>query len=155
MEFDDVGAITEQPTFGAEIQLPDLAFERAALAPFARDHEASGWMGFLQARKSRNQQIESLLRLQPANGPDYEMLAAVPERGLGRRTVLVDALECLWVNPVEHDTNALRICTVPTELAPNLTGDRNQPRKTSKDALVQRVVQMTLAERVSRPAVHR
>src|SRR5690606_17063545 len=114
MEQRDVGAMSQQPAPVAEPELCDLRFERGPQTALSCDQQTH--VGPLRSDpcKCLEEQVEALLRLEPAYGADDEIARSNAEVPACFLFTLPIADERAVIDAVEHDPHA-RAWTAPPD----------------------------------------
>src|SRR5438105_1693546 len=149
---DDVVAVAEE-TARVRQHLRGLRGERVAKAAVSSDHDTQRrepWSG----RGARaNEQVEALLRLEPADRTDHDVARIQPERRARAFFARSIAMEGAMVDPVQHDAYLCRRRAATDQLGSNPARYGNRDREPRDNSLVERVVEQPLAPAVAGPSV--
>src|SRR5436190_21922997 len=129
MQVDDVGSVTEQPARVAEAEACGVGRERTAQAAVPHNDQPDTRILSPNRRERFEQDVESLLRLEPADGSDGELVVADAKRLSHLKLTCAVALEGDVIDAVEHRYDVAGSGAVLDQLVPDIARDSNHPRK--------------------------
>src|SRR5262245_36216936 len=145
--------MTEQARGVAEGESLTLSLQPLACAAGAGDEHLELRTPSDQWCKGSQEQVEALLRLQPADGDDCNVVRRERERVTRRETPPRVAPEAAGVDAVEDDRDAILARAVSQQLVAHVTRHCDDLRIPGEQPLVQRIVEPSFASGMARPAM--
>src|SRR5258708_23377631 len=147
--------MAQQAACRSELEAGNLCRQRVVKTAGAGDHQRQLGMWMAKCRDGIDEQVEPLLRLQPAYRPDEHRVG----RDAQLRADFVAAAgftpKALWVDTVHYHADSGLAGAVTQELVANFTGHRDHARKSREQPFIRWIVQVSLPPAVTRPAVSR